>query len=118
MVNEETSQEPVEPKTMAGKFLNSPILARRTFIIGIAAFSLFLIFVSIFTIIQRGIIYDLVLYSLFFVLAFSGIIVGGISFRDGKNVFGIIGFILNIISVALLAGTLFQIINLLTKYPF
>lgn len=118
MVVDETSQEPAEPKTMAGKFLNSPILARRTFIIGITAFSLFLIFVSIFTIIQRGIIYDLVLYSLFFVLALSGIIVGGISFRDGKNVFGIIGFILNIISVALLAGTLFQIINLLTKYPF
>ncbi len=118
MVVEEISQEPTEPKREEGKFKKSPILARRTFIIGITAFSLFLVYGSIEAIIQRGLIASIVLYSLFFVLALSGIIVGGISFRDGKNVFGIIGFFLNIISAAVIAGALFQLINLLIKYPF
>ena len=111
MVVEETSQEQVEPKTMAGKFLNSPILARRTFIIGITAFSLFLICWIIFVITQRGLIINIVLLFLFVLLAFSGLIIGIVSFRDGKNVFGIIGFILNFILVAVLPLGLWQSIN-------
>ena len=109
---EEASQEPVEPKRKEGKFRKSPILVRRTFIIAITAFSLFLIYGSIEAIIQQGLLASIVLYSLFLVLALSGIIVGVISFRDGKNVFGIIGFILNLFLVAFIPWIIHQLIRL------
>jgi len=115
MVVEETSQEHVEPKRKEGKFRKSPILARRTYIIGITAFSLFLICWSIFVITQRGLIINIVLFFLFLLLALSGLIVGIVSFRDGKNVFGIIGFILNFILVATLPWGLWQSINLVIQ---
>jgi len=115
MVVEETSQEPTEPKRTEGKFLNSPILARRTFIIAIIVYSFFLIYGAIFTITQRGPITAIVLNCLFILLAFSGLIVGIVSFRDGKNVFGIIGFILNLIYVATIPWTIWQFINLVIQ---
>lgn len=118
MVVEETSQEQAEPKRKEGKFRKSPILARRTFIIGIMALSLFLIYSSIITILQRGIIVSIVFYSLFLVLALSGLIVGVFSFRHGKNIFGIIGFILSLISVATIPWSLQLMILLLIQYPF
>lgn len=101
----------IEEKKKRNKFQESPILARRTFIIGITAFSLLLICSVIFVITQRGLIINIVLLFLFVLLAFSGLIVGIVSFRDGKNVFGIIGFILNFILVAVLPLGLWQSIN-------
>jgi len=112
MVLEEASQEPVKPIRKKGKFRKSPILARQTFIIGITAFSLYLIWWVIFVITQRGLIINIVLIFLFLFLALSGLIVGIVSFRDGKNVFGIIGFILNFILVAVLPWGLWQLITL------
>lgn len=102
----------IEEKKKRNKFQESPNLARKTFIIGITAFSLFLIYGAILAITQRGLIVSIVLNFLFLVLALSGSIVGALSFRDGKNVYSIIGFILNIISLAVIPWTLDQLIRL------
>jgi len=47
------------------------------------------------------------------VIALMGVILGGLSFRKGKNAFGITGFILNIILVGVISGAIFQAVYLL-----
>lgn len=96
------------------KFRRSPALARTSFINGIIVISITAIYVVIEAIIQRGLIASYVIYSLILALALIGTILGGISFREGKNVYGIIGFILNLILVASIPWVL----HALSRIPF
>ncbi|MBK5114566.1 MAG: hypothetical protein KGD59_11535 [Candidatus Heimdallarchaeota archaeon] len=112
MVVEESSQEQVEPKEKVGKFRKSPILARRTFIIGITA----ILFTGILMVLSAygpiGFIPIIILLCLTFVLSIVGAVFGVLSFREGMNVFSIIGFILILILVAALPYGIYQTIRL------
>ncbi len=112
MVVEETSQEQVEPKRKEGKFRKSPILARRTFIIGITAIIITGILMVLSAYTPLGNIPLIVITCLTFVLTITGAVIGGLSFRKGINVFSTIGFILNLILVAALPYAIYQAIRL------
>ena len=45
------------------------------------------------------IIISYIIYSIFLVVAIIGTIFGGFSFKEGKNIYGIIGFIVNLLII-------------------
>lgn len=110
MVVEETNQE--QAKRKEGKFKKSPILARRTFIIGITAIIITGILMVLSAYAPIGIIPIIILSCLTLVLTIVGAVFGVLSFRKGMNVFGIIGFILILILVAALPYGIYQSIRL------
>ena len=76
------------------------MFVRASFIIGII--TLLLVVVYIVTagfLLHYGPIPLYLITSLILALAVAGAILGGISFREGKNVYGILGFIFNLIVI-------------------
>lgn len=100
------NNEKDEKRQVENRFQCSPTLAKISFINGITTISITAIYVIIEAIIQPGLIAAFIIYSLILLFAFIGVILSGISFRKGRNIFGIIGFILNFILVAAMPWTL------------
>ena len=90
-----------ENNQKSNKFQKSPMFAQVSFIISIISI-LFAILLSVIQVITQkpGIITLTILSSIILTLAVIGTIFGGLSFRDGKNVFGILGFTFNLIMIA------------------
>ena len=112
MENREIINEHETTNQKQRKFKDSPLFARTTFIIGIISF----LFTGILMVISA---YALGPPLLFIVLAAStllaavvGVIFGGLSFRKGKNIFGILGFIFNFILVAVLPWGIYMVSRL------
>ncbi|NHK31329.1 MAG: hypothetical protein FK730_08255 [Asgard group archaeon] len=81
-------------------FSRSHLFVRLSFLFGITTILLSVLHVLIAgVIVHLGIWANNLFCSLISTLAITGIILGGLSFRNGKNIFTILGFIFNIIAV-------------------
>lgn len=96
MVVEETSQEPVEPKRIAVKFRESSNFARLSFVIGVMTFFLTVILTGVGGLmLVYGKILTLAVISYLLAFDLVGLVLGYLSIREEKNVFGITGFFTN-----------------------
>ncbi len=93
-------------------FVDSSKYNKTSFIIGITSF----LFTGILMVISAYALGPLILFIILAALtllsAVSCVIFGGLSFKKGKNVFGIIGFILNFILVTVLPWGIYMISRL------
>jgi len=103
MVVEETSQEQAKPKRITTNFRGSSLFVRSSFIIGII--TLFLTAAYTVTsgfLLHFGALPANIICSFTIALALSGIILGSISLRTSRNIYAIIGIVVNIVIIGLL----------------
>lgn len=93
--------EQEENNQKSGKFQKSPAFVRASFIIGIVTLvtTVILILTAGYIGYYGGSVLLFVIYGVILALAFIGTILGGVSFRKGRYIYGIIGFIMNIIII-------------------
>lgn len=104
---EKLTTEQEKTKRKLEKFQKSPAFVRASFIIGIITLVVSVIYVvTAGFLLHCGPIPLYLMSSLTLALAVAGTILGGISFREEKNVYGILGFIFNLIVIG------FQIVAL------
>ncbi len=97
---ETTSIEQEKTNRKVGKFQRSPLYIRSSFIIGIITVLLVVVYIVTAGFLWHyGPVPAYLFCSLTLALAVAGTILGGISFREGKNIYGILGFIFNLIVV-------------------
>lgn len=92
-------EEDLSPKS--NRIQNKATFSRISFIIGIVSIVLAVLLSIIVVVTQKpGIITVTILTAIFLFIALIGTISGGLSFRIGKDVYGILGFIFNLIMIA------------------
>ncbi|MHA1186692.1 MAG: hypothetical protein ACTSXA_04975 [Candidatus Heimdallarchaeota archaeon] len=104
-------QEDIEYKP--NKFKESPMVAKISFLTAFVVILMLGLLMTITALSLVGVIGVLVFGILTLIVAIVGVILGGVSFRYGKNGFGIIGFILNLTLVVATSVGIYQAINLL-----
>ena len=96
--------ESMEPIEKNNKFRNSSRYIQSSFIIAIILSVLTLLTYGVYQWLIMGIFGDYsvvssyIIFSLLLVIAIIGAIFSGLSFREGKNVYGIFGFIINLLN--------------------
>ncbi|MBN1329348.1 MAG: hypothetical protein JXA54_07735 [Candidatus Heimdallarchaeota archaeon] len=108
------TQNESQEKVRENKFKRSSKVIKATFILGIIE----IVWIGILTPTIDSVVYYFLFgnskiplylnFSLFLGAALVCLILGGISFRKGINVYGIIGFILNFITFAFMIGAIFM----------
>ena len=90
-----------EKKTDKIKFSTSSKIVRSAFIIGIINILLIGIFLLIIYFIQPDPLIIYLLMAIFFTISLSAMIANCLAFKKGKNIFNILGFIFNLITMIL-----------------
>lgn len=93
------------------RFKDSTIQIRASFILSLIMFFLMIISFSILELIFNA--GPFILYSIgciIIAIAITGVILSGLSFREGKNGFGISGFIINLL-VVIFQSTYFYVVH-------
>jgi hypothetical protein len=105
-INETKVTNEVKTKTM--KFSTSSIFVKISFIIGLSAIVAGSVTVGIVYAIQPNPWIILAFYILMSLLGLTGTITGGIAFKEGKNIFSILGFIFSLgVSAFFIYGIIF-----------
>jgi len=107
MVVEKSREEPEKPKRITTNFRGSALFVRRSFIIGMIALFLAAVYtVTSGFLLHFGALPANIICSFTIALALSGIILGSISFRTSKNIYAIIGIVVDLVVIGFLITAL------------
>jgi len=98
----ETKKEKVNTEKI--KFKDNSKLVQSSFIIGIIAITLTIIFFTIISVLQPKLWIVYTIYSLLVAIGIIGLIISSIAFRDGKNIYSILGFIFSFLTASIFIG--------------
>jgi len=108
MVVERSKEEQEKPKRITTNFRTSSLFVRRSFIIGMIVLFLAAVYtVTSGFLLHFGALPANIICSFTIALALSGIILGSISFRTSRNIYAIIGIVVDLVVIGFL---IFEII--------